>query len=192
VRELDVPLTPDIAVHVYVAILTDTGSFHYSNITPRTFDISRQCVEAGVDPSAVARSVYDSNSLERLKLFGAVLNRMHLDPSGRLAILSIDQRLASDCGGTYDDTEGLINQPLTVKDIQAVVFFKELAPRDWRISMRSKGAVDINVVAKEFGGGGHKNASGCSATGELAELTRIFEQKILDQIEKAAIQSQST
>ena len=75
-------------MHVYIAILTDTGSFHYSNITPRTFEISRLCVEAGVDPSAVARSVFDSNTLGRLRLFGAVLNRMQLDPSGRLAILA--------------------------------------------------------------------------------------------------------
>ena len=73
-----------------------------------------------------------------------------------------------------------------MKEIQAVVFFKELAPRDWRVSMRSKGSVDINAVAKEFGGGGHKNASGCSATGDFAELTRIFTQKILAQIDRVA------
>jgi phosphoesterase RecJ-like protein len=182
VRELGVPLTHDIAVHVYVAILTDTGSFHYSHITPRTFEISRLCVEAGVDPAAVASSVFDNNSLGRLKLFGAVLSRMQLDASGRLAMMYVDQQLAAECGGTYEDTEGLINLPLTVKEIQAVVFFKELGPRDWRVSMRSKGAVDINAVAKEFGGGGHKNASGCSATGELPDLMRLFEQKILAQI----------
>jgi phosphoesterase RecJ-like protein len=185
VGDLGVPLTRDIAVHIYVAILTDTGSFHYSNITPRTFEISRLCVEAGVDPAAVAGSIYDSNTLGRLRLFAAVLDRMQLDPGGRLAILSIDQRLANECGGTYEDTDGLINEPLTVKEIQAVVFFKEIGPRDWRISMRSKGAVDINAVAKEYGGGGHKNASGCSAAGDLAELTRIFQQKILAQIASA-------
>ena len=187
VGELGVPLTHDIAVHIYVAILTDTGSFHYSNITPRTFEISRLCVEAGVDPAAVARSVYDCNTLGRLKLASAVLDRMQLDPSGRLAVLSVDQRLASDSGGTYEDTDGLINEPLTVKDIQAVVFFKEISPRDWRVSMRSKGAVDINAVAKEYGGGGHKNASGCSASGSLADLTRSFQQKILAQIDRAGV-----
>ena len=187
VRELGVPLTREIAVHVYVAILTDTGSFHYSNITPRTFEISRICVEAGVDPPAVARSVYDSCSLGRLRLFGAILDRMKLDPSGRLAFLSVDQRLAAESGGTYEDTDGLINQPLTVKEIQAVVFFKEIGPRDWRVSIRSKGNVDINAVAKEFGGGGHKNASGCSATGDLPDLMRVFEQKIVAQIDQATI-----
>ncbi len=85
VRELGVPLTLEIATHVYIAILTDTGSFHYSNITPRTFDICRQCMEAGVNPPAVARSIFDSNNLGRLKLFGAVLSRMELDPTGRIA-----------------------------------------------------------------------------------------------------------
>jgi bifunctional oligoribonuclease and PAP phosphatase NrnA len=175
---LGVPLTVDIATHVYVAILTDTGSFHYSNITPRTFEISRLCVEAGVQPPAVARSVYDNNNLGRLKLFGAILSRMRLDPSGRIATLSIDERLTQETGGTYEDTEGLINLPLTVKDIVAVVFFKENGADDWRVSLRSKGDVDVNAVAKEFGGGGHKNASGCSARGTVADLMALFEQRV--------------
>ena len=182
VRELGVPLTREIALHVYIAILTDTGSFHYSNISTRTFDICRQCVEAGVEPAAVARSVFDSNNLGRLKLFGAVLSRMELDGGGRLATLMVDRRLAADCGGTYEDTEGVINLPLTVKDIRAVVLFKENGPDDWRISMRSKEDVDINAVARQFGGGGHKNASGCSATGRLDDLKALFREKILRQM----------
>ena len=185
VRELDVPLTREIATHVYIAILTDTGSFHYSNITPRTFDICRQCMEAGVNPPMVARAIFDNNNLGRLKLFGAVLSRMTLDPTGRIATVFVDQQLARDCGGTYEDTEGLINLPLTVKEILAVVFFKETGPGEWRVSMRSKGDIDINAIAKEFGGGGHKNASGCSARGELTTLQAIFERKIADAIEKA-------
>jgi phosphoesterase RecJ-like protein len=186
VAELGVPLTFEIATHVYVAILTDTGSFHYSNITPRTFEICRRCMEAGVSPPAVARSVFDSNNLGRLKLFGAVLSRMRLDASGRIATVSVDRQLATDCGGTYEDTEGLINLPLTVKEILAVVFFKENAPGDWRVSMRSKGEIDVNAVAKLFGGGGHKNASGCSASGELAALETLFQEKLTAAIEKAA------
>jgi phosphoesterase RecJ-like protein len=182
IRALGVPLTADIATHIYVAILTDTGSFHYSNITPRTFDICRECVEAGVSPPAVARSIFDSNNLGRLKLFGAVLSRMQLDEMGRIATVYVDRELAAECGGTYDDTEGLINLPLTVKEILAVVFFKENSPDDWRISMRSKGDVDVNAIAKEFGGGGHKNASGCGARGSRAELTELFNRKLTEAI----------
>jgi phosphoesterase RecJ-like protein len=185
VLELGLPLTYEVALHVYIAILTDTGSFHYSNITPKTFDICRQCVEAGVSPPAVARSIFDANNLGRLKLFGAVLNRMQLDSTGSIATLSVDKQLTQDCGGTYEDTEGLINLPLTVKEILAVVFFKEIGPGDWRVSMRSKGDININAIAKEFGGGGHKNASGCSAQGELAALQAVFERKIAQAIEQA-------
>jgi len=186
VRALGVPMTTEIATHVYIAILTDTGSFHYSNITPRTFDICRQCMEAGVNPPSVARSLFDNNNLGRLKLFGAVLSRMQLDPSHRIATLFVDQQLALESGGTYEDTEGLINLPLTVKDILAVAFFKETGPGDWRVSMRSKGDIDINAIAKEFGGGGHKNASGCSVKGERLALTMMFEEKLALAIEKAS------
>jgi phosphoesterase RecJ-like protein len=192
VRALGVPLTKEIATHVYIAVLTDTGSFHYSNITPKTFDIARQCVEAGVDPPAVARSIFDSNNLGRLKLFGAVLSRMELDATGRVATVYVDQRMAGEAGGTYEDTEGLINLPLTVKEIQAVVFFKENGPDDWRISMRSKGEIDINAVAKRFGGGGHKNASGCSAAGNIEELKALFRDLITEQIEKCLTASSSS
>jgi phosphoesterase RecJ-like protein len=184
VQELGVPLTHEIALHVYIAILTDTGSFHYSNVTPRTFDICRQCMEAGVDPPAVARAIFHNNNLGRLKLFGAVLSRMQLDASSRIATLYVDQQLARDCGGTYEDTEGLINLPLTVKEILAVVFFKEVGPDDWRVSMRSKGDVDINAIAREFGGGGHQNASGCSARGDLESLRMLFQQKVATAIER--------
>jgi phosphoesterase RecJ-like protein len=187
VQALGVPLSKEIATHVYIAILTDTGSFHYSNISPRTFEICQRCVEVGVDPPAVARSIFDSNNLGRLKLFGAVLSKMELDSTGRLATVYVDQQLATECGGTYEDTEGLINLPLTVKEIQAVVFFKENGPHDWRISMRSKGDIDINAVAKRFGGGGHKNASGCSAEGRFEDLKKLFADLILRQIDKSVI-----
>jgi phosphoesterase RecJ-like protein len=178
VGELGVALTREIATHVYIAILTDTGSFHYSNITPRTFDICRQCIEAGVDPPSVARAIFDSNNLGRLRLFGAVLHKMQLDLSGRIATLCVDEQLARDCGGTYEDTEGLVNLPLTVKDIVAVAFFKQIGEGHWRVSLRSKGDIDVNSLAREFGGGGHMNASGCSVQGEFAELRATFETRL--------------
>jgi phosphoesterase RecJ-like protein len=107
---------------------------------------------------------------------------MELDASGRIATLTVDRQLTADCGGTYDDTEGLINLPLTVKEILAVVFFKEIGPDEWRVSMRSKENIDIHAVARQFGGGGHKNASGCNATGSLGDVKTLFRAKILEQI----------
>ena len=178
VRALGVPLTVDIATHIYMAILTDTGSFHYSNISPRTFDICRETLAAGVDPVRVARNVYDSNNMGRLKLFGAVLSAMQIDRTGRIAIVYLDHEMARAAGGTYEDTEGLINLPLTVKEIQAVVFFKQIEGDTYRVSMRSKDDVDVSAVAKEFGGGGHKNAAGCTVTSPIDALQKLFIEKL--------------
>jgi phosphoesterase RecJ-like protein len=186
VGAIGAPLTRDVATHLYLAILTDTGSFHYSSISPRTFDICGECLKAGVDPVLVARNVYDSNNMGRLKLFGAVLSAMQIDSTGRIAIVYLDHEMARAAGGTYDDTEGLINLPLTVKEIQAVVFFKHIEGRDYRVSMRSKGDIDIGAVAKEFKGGGHKNAAGCTASGPIEALQATFVEKIQRAIEWTA------
>jgi phosphoesterase RecJ-like protein len=175
---LGVPLTVEIATHIYVAILTDTGSFHFSSISPRTFEICRQALEAGVDPVQVARHVFDSGTLARLKLFGAALNAMQIDATGRIAVLYLDEEMTRAAGGSYDDTDGLINEPLTVKEIQAVIFFKHIEGSEYRVSMRSKGAVDIGAVAKTFGGGGHKNAAGCTAIGSIDALKKLFVEKV--------------
>ena len=166
IAALGVPLTEEIATHIYLAILTDTGSFHHSNITPRTFDICRQCVDAGVNPAAMARRVFDSNSFGKLKLIGALLDDMELVDEGRLAVLHLDDQMLERCGCTPNDTEGLINLPLTAREIQAVVFFKSGSAGELRVSMRSKYDVDVRSVANDFGGGGHKNAAGFTLQGE--------------------------
>src|SRR5215471_14151919 len=94
VEALGVPLSREIGTHIYLAILTDTGSFHYSSISPRTFEICRRTLEAGVDPVSVSRQVYDSNNLGRLRLIGMVLTSMEIDSTGRVATLYLDQAMA--------------------------------------------------------------------------------------------------
>lgn len=179
---LGVALTPEIATHVYIAILTDTGGFHFSHITPRTFEICRRCTEAGAQPEAIARAVYDTSTMGRLRLMGAILHNLEFECSGRAALAALTLKLLQQTGATHEDSDGLINIPLTVNDVQTVAFFKEVAPDSFRISLRSKGDIDVNRVAGAFGGGGHKNAAGCSMAGTypevraklLAELTRAF------------------
>lgn len=168
------PITADVATHIYLAILTDTGSFHFSHLSPRTYEIARRCVEAGANPQWIARTHYDSNSLSRVRIFGAVMNGMVIVDEGRVALLSITRQTMQELGGTNDDLEGLINFPLTVKDIEAVAFFKEVGEHDWRISLRSKGPVDIGAIARANNGGGHTNAAGCSAKGSLDAVQKAF------------------
>jgi phosphoesterase RecJ-like protein len=181
IRALDVPLS-------YLAILTDTGSFHHSHISPRTFDICRQTVEAGVNPAAMARRVFDSNSFGKLKLIGALLDSMELADAGRLAVLYMDEAMLAACGCTHNDTEGVINLPLTAREIQAVVFFKVAANGEIRVSMRSKYDVDVRLVATQYGGGGHKNAAGFTVSGPLATAR----PKILEQLTHAIAEGLQT
>jgi phosphoesterase RecJ-like protein len=182
VEALGAPLTADIATHIYLAILTDTGSFHFSHLSARTYEIARRCVEAGANPEWIARTHYDSNSLARVRVFGAVMNSMVILEEGRVALLAITRKVMDDLGATNDDLEGLINFPLTVKDIEAVAFFKEVGDGDWRVSLRSKGNVNTGAIARQFGGGGHTNASGCSAKGALEDVNRQFAQLLGDAI----------
>ena len=179
---LGIQMTAAIATHVYLAILTDTGSFHFSNLSPRTYEIARRCVAAGADPQWIARTHYDSNSLSRVRIFGAVMNAMVIVDEGRVALLSITRQVMDDLGGTSDDLEGLINFPLTVKDIEAVAFFKEAGDDDWRVSLRSKGTVNTGAIARRFGGGGHTNAAGCTAKGELETVHRQFGALLADAV----------
>ena len=182
IEALGAPLTREIATHVYLAVLTDTGSFHFSHLSPRTYEIARRCVEAGADPQWIARTHYDSNSLARVRIFGAVMNGMVIVDEGRVALLSITRQTMTDLSGTGDDLEGLINFPLTVKDIEAVAFFKEIGDHDWRVSLRSKGTVDVGAIARWQGGGGHTNAAGCSAKGALDEVNKQFGQLLTEAI----------
>ncbi len=185
VDALGVPLDREIATHIYLTILTDTGSFHFSHLTARTFDLARRMVEAGADPVWIAREHYDSNTLGRVRLFGSVLSEMELGEDGRVAVLAVTRQMAEEAGGTYDDTEGLINFPLSVKEVQAVAFFKEQAAGEWRVSLRSKGLVDVGAIAQGFGGGGHRNASGCGVLGDITDLRADF----LDRLERAVAQT---
>src|SRR5262249_29802165 len=112
IEALGVPLTIEIATHVYLAILTDTGSFHFSNITPKTFDICGRLVAAGVNPAAMARRVFDQNSFGKLKLIGALLDEMDLLDNGRLAAMYLNDEVLNATGTPYNDPQGPLNLPL--------------------------------------------------------------------------------
>jgi len=186
IEALGVPLTIEIATHVYLAILTDTGSFHYSNITPKTFDICRRLTEAGVNPAAMARRVFDQNSFGKLKLIGALLAEMDLLDGGRLAAMYLNDDILNATSTTYSDTEGLINLPLTAKEIRAVVFFKLGADGDIHVSMRSKYDVDVRAIAARHAGGGHKNAAGFKMRGPLAAVRDGILDELIEAIALAS------
>jgi phosphoesterase RecJ-like protein len=168
---LDVPWTREIGTALYLAILTDTGSFRHGNMTARTFEVCRRVVEeAGVDPVFLARTVFDSGSVGKLKLIGAMLNSMQIEAGGRMAVLDLSDALLAQTGTNVYDTDGIINMPFMAAEIEAVALIRTEGVQQVRVSLRSKGDVDVRAIAGAFGGGGHRNASGFTVTGDARQV----------------------
>jgi bifunctional oligoribonuclease and PAP phosphatase NrnA len=182
---LGVPWSYEIAAAVYVAILTDTGSFRHSHITARTFEACRRATDAGVDAAALARLVYEQSSVGKLKLIGALLDGMHVTANGRLAVLALDDALLLRSGAVSDDTDGLINMPLMASTIRAVALVRTEADGQVRVSLRSKGGVDVRMVAAQFGGGGHANASGFTVQADAGVVRAQVVERLAQALDAA-------
>ncbi|GAB4120535.1 MAG: bifunctional oligoribonuclease/PAP phosphatase NrnA [Acidobacteriota bacterium] len=185
-RGLGVRITPEIATNLYVGILTDTGSFRFSNTTPQTFRTAAELVEAGADPAATAEEVLMRQSESRLRLMAALLNTFGRDPSGRIAWVTLTRKMLEETGAAANDTEGLVNYPLSVDGVEVCVFLREEADGSSKVSLRSKGGIDVGRVAEAFGGGGHRNASGFSFPGGVEEAHREVVERLLPLLESPA------
>ncbi len=180
-----VRVTKEIAECVYTALITDTGSFHYSNTTERTFKVASELVRTGVRPAKTAEAVFASYPWSRIQLMGAVLSTARRDASGRVAIMRHTTEMQKLIGASDEDADGFVNYPLTVYEVEAVALLKECAPRTYRTSLRSKGDVNVARVAEKFGGGGHRNAAGCTLRGSWEEAEEEIIGLLRDAVERA-------
>ena len=162
-----VPVDRDIATCLYTALMTDTGSFMFEGTNEHTFTVARELVLAGADPAHCARQIYFGHSTAKMRLLGAALSNLHRE--GPLAWISVTQEQMQRFDAREEDCEGLVNYALSISDVQVAIFLRELPDKRFRVSLRSKGEVNVSKVAEHFGGGGHKCASGCSINGPLAE-----------------------
>jgi len=161
-----VPIDPDIATCLYTALMTDTGSFMFEGTNEHTFTVARELVLAGADPAQCARHIYFGHSTAKMRLLGAALSHLHRE--GPLAWIWVTQEQMARFNAREEDCEGLANYALSMGDVQVAIFFRELPDKRYRVSLRSKGEVNVSSVAEQFGGGGHKCASGFSLDGPLA------------------------
>lgn len=172
IQRLDAPIDSDIALCLYTAIFTDTGSFRYSNTTPESMRIAATLLEAGADPWVVTENVYESFSYRRLKLLGSVLGGIERSADGRIAWVVVTEDLYRMTGTTAEDTDNFVNFVRSVKGVEVAVLFRQTASAQYKISMRSKGRVDLSGLAQSLGGGGHKNAAGSVLDGTIEEIKR--------------------
>lgn len=160
-----VAITPAIATCLYTALLTDTGSFCFSSTTAQTFAFAREMVLGGADPAAIAQQVYFSNPASKMHLLGRAL--ASLQCQGPISWMHVSQADMAASGATGEDCEGLVNWALSIHGIEATAFFREIPGCQYRVSLRSKGRIDVARIAQTFGGGGHICASGHEIAGPL-------------------------
>ena len=165
-REAGVPISPEIATCLYTAVLTDTGAFMFEGTNEHTFALARELVLAGADPARCARHIYFGHSTAKMRLLGAALSNLHRE--GPLAWIWVTREQMERFEAKEEDCEGLVNYALSIQDVEVAVFFRELPDGRYRVSLRSKGSLNVATIAEEFGGGGHACASGCSVDGPLS------------------------
>lgn len=174
-REAGVPISPEVATCLYTAVMTDTGSFMFQGTNQHTFALARELVLAGADPAVCARNIYFSHSTAKMRLLGHALGNLHRE--GPLAWMWVTREPMDRAGAIDEDCEGLVNYALAIDGVEVAVFFRELADGRYRVSLRSKGKLNVASVAERFGGGGHECASGCSLDGPLSvAIARVLAQ----------------
>ncbi len=172
-REAGIAVSPEIATCLYTGVLTDTGSFMFEGTNERTFALARELVLAGADPAQCARNIYFGHSTAKMRLLGAALS--HLEREGSLAWFWITQEEMERFNAKDEDCEGLVNYALSIYDVQVAILLREVADGRIRVSLRSKGEVNVALAAEQFAGGGHECASGFSLDGPLPDaLARIL------------------
>ncbi|MDX2438420.1 MAG: bifunctional oligoribonuclease/PAP phosphatase NrnA [Acidobacteriota bacterium] len=162
----------DAATNLFVALSTDTGDFRYSNATSRAFRAAAEMVDAGARPAQVANWVHNHRSLASVRLLGEALQSLKILCGGKLAVITADRAAFERAGAGPEDTEEIVNIPRSIAGVEAVAYFKQWEDGVVRISLRSRGDVDVRAVAEHFGGGGHVNAAGCAVEGELSIVER--------------------
>ena len=178
-------VTREIAECVYMALVTDTGSFHFSNTTERTLKVASELIKAGAKPARISEAVYKNYPWSRIELMRQVLGTVKRDKSGQIATLRQTLAMRKEADAVDGDNNGFVNIPLAARDVLAVIYMREVGPDEYRVSLRSKGDINVARVAEEFGGGGHRNAAGLRIVGNWDEKEQELVGRVKEAVDKA-------
>lgn len=190
VKAAGATVTPEMATCLYTTVLTDTGGFCYGATRASTFALAKELTEAGADPVRIAQDIYFSTATSKLLLLGSALS--NLKREGRLAWLWVThQDMVRTCAAE-EDCEGIVNYAICVSGVEAAVFLRELPERRIRLSLRSKGRVNVSEIAARLGGGGHENASGVTLEGPISRALDEILAELRPEVELLALGGRST
>ncbi len=180
-RSFSIEIDQSISQNIYTTILSDTGSFNYSNTSSETFRIAADLVEAGADPAEISQALYENEPLRKLELLKLVMPTLEITQDKRIASIVVHKKMFDETGTTKEDTEGMVNIPRSIKGVEVAVLFRENIDQDWKLSLRSRGLVNVAKIAESYGGGGHGRAAGCSIKGNIEEV----KSKIISSVKEA-------
>jgi len=183
IHKMRVPISRDMATSIYTGILTDTGSFRFSNTSRAAFDICAEMMGLGVDPHDVAQHVYGTYSLGRIKLLNLAIDSIEISKNGKLSLMTLSQNMLDETGTQPEDIDGFIHYAKRIEDVKVAILMRErsisksgLPGSRYHVSLRSDGTTDVSAIAASFGGGGHFSAAGFNIDSKLADLKKqIFE-----------------
>lgn len=180
VSRMDVPIEADMATAIYTGIFTDTGSFRFANTNQAAFAICDEMVARGADPYKVAKHVYGTYSLGRIKLLNRALDSIEISDNGRLSLMTLTREMFDETGTQPEDVDGMINYARRIEDIKIAVLIQEYPNGNgtgpvngrsrYHVSLRSDGSVDVSRIAALFGGGGHKSAAGFTVQTDITDI----------------------
>jgi phosphoesterase RecJ-like protein len=167
---LKAALDAETATALYLTLVTDTGGFRFANATPAAFESAAALVREGARPEQVAQWLFESQPAAAVRLLGAMLQTLDLHLDGRVATALLTPEMFAAAGAAPGDAEGLIDHPRSIAGVQAVALVRRLEDGHCKVSLRSRGEVDVERIARQHGGGGHRNAAGFVIAGEEHEL----------------------
>ena len=169
-REMRVNMSRDICINLYAAIITDTGNFRYSSTRKETFWAAGDLVENGANPQWISEYIYENDSPARLKLLAKALETLALDLKNKVVSMVVTQMALQESGASWELTDGFVDIPRTVRGIEISILYTQRGDNNYKLSLRSKADVNVEKVAKKFGGGGHIHASACWMKGDIESI----------------------
>lgn len=175
-------LDEKISTCLFAAIITDTGSFRYSNVSSKTFGVASHLTRYRIKSHLISNNIYNRSTYPGLKLLGESLLTLEMDDSNYVSWLTITRMMLNDTNANDEDVEGIINIATTLNKVEISILFRETKDYKVKISFRSKGNFDVNKFAGKFKGGGHPNAAGCLCSGKLDEIKEKILSKLFKEI----------
>ena len=180
-KEMNCQLTEQIAVPLFTAIVTDTGSFRFANTRAKTFQTAFHLVKSGANPHLITNYIYNNNELSSLKLLGEALLKLQVDKNSRISWTIVTREMIDKNLAKEEETEGIVDRMLSIKKVQISVLFRETKEGKIKISFRSKGEFNVDQFSRIFGGGGHPNAAGCQLEGNMNDIV----DTVIERLKKA-------